>query len=131
MPKQEDPKVWLSFSCSDLSMAQGEIQRKINPRHRNYEGIVYFCQQCAEKALKAYLYSMNQKPWGHVLPNLLQECTVFNAEFNSERIQRHCNFLDQFILARYPSFKMSVDSALAKRALNSAQKVLEFVQHRI
>jgi len=46
---------WLSFARMDITAAQDLFKKQQNPRHRPIEIILYHCQQCAEKALKAFI----------------------------------------------------------------------------
>jgi len=120
-------KKWVKYAKNDIRIAQTEMGAQVNPRHRAYEVVLYHCQQAAEKMLKAYLISQNDNPWGHDLDNLRTDCAVFDSDFNGTRIISHCNYLNAFVAARYPDFKMSVDASNATRGLNSAMRVFDFV----
>jgi len=127
----ENIKKWVQTSINALSTAESEMVRRANPRHRAYEQILYNCQQSAEKILKAYLYNMNETPWGHELTALRLKCVTFDADFDNARLVGHCEFLEQFNAARYADFNQDADSQIAKRAINSAKKVYNFTAQKL
>ena len=127
----DNVKKWVQTAINALSTAEAEMVRRENPRHRAYEQILYNCQQSAEKILKAYLLLMGETPWGHELTALLLKCTLHDNDFGGGRLASHCEFLEQFNAVRYADFNQDIDSQIAKRAINSAKKVYNFVAHRI
>ena len=38
---------WIKYARNDLSVATREMERRVNPRHRPLEVILYHCQQTA------------------------------------------------------------------------------------
>jgi HEPN domain-containing protein len=122
---------WVQYANNNLSTAEAEMTRKVNPRHRAYEQIMYNCQQSAEKMLKAFLYHKSDSPWGHDLIALIASCIAHDMSFNNIRIAKHCAFLNAFIAARYPDFHQSIDAQLANRAINSAKSVYNFITPKL
>jgi len=127
----ESIRKWAQTAINALSTAESEMVRRANPRHRAYEQILYNCQQSAEKILKAYLHHAGEMPWGHELTALRLKCAVYDEAFENARLASHCEFLEQFNTARYADFNQDADSQIAKRAINSAKKVFDFVARKI
>ena len=127
----ENTKKWVQTAINALSTAESEMVRRTNPRHRAYEQILYNCQQSAEKILKAYLHNMGEMPWGHELTALRLKCVVHDANFNNIRLIDHCEFLEQFNVARYADFNQDVSAQIAKRAINSAIKIYNFTARKM
>ena len=68
---QTDADRWLKQANEDLATA------KILFEAERYGPCAFYCQQAAEKALKAVLYAAGERPWGHSIPSLLdQACAV-------------------------------------------------------
>jgi len=122
---------WVDIARKDISVVIREMERTTNPRMRPFEVILYLCQQCAEKMLKAYLIYKGTPGWGHDLVALRNACANHDDSFNASRIVNHCAFLDSFIGARYPDFTMSIDASNANRGLNSAKRVYDFVSEKL
>jgi len=127
----ENTKKWVQTAINALSTAEAEMVRRANPRHRAYEQILYNYQQSAEKIIKAYLHHMGEMAWGHELTALCLKCAAHDADFNNVRLIDHCEFLEQFNVARYADFNQDVDSQIAKRAINSAIKVFNFTAQKM
>jgi len=47
-------------------------------RHGKHAQCCFYCQQAAEKALKAAYYSVDGEPWGHSLVRLIEEIGSFS-----------------------------------------------------
>jgi len=121
----------VQYAHNDIKIAINEMSKLVNPKSRPFEGILYHCQQCAEKMLKAYLVQKGTPAWGHDLEMLRSECAKHDASFNATRLINHCVFLSAFIGARYPDFTTSVDAANAARGINSAKRVYDFVSDKL
>jgi len=63
----------------------------------------FLCQQAAEKALKAFLYSMGaQKVWGHSAAELCDDAGEFDKGLLS--LRQHAGLLDKYYVpTRYPN----------------------------
>jgi len=88
---------WLSQAKNDLEAA------KWNSEGKFYAQACFFSQQAAEKALKAYLFSIGKrKIITHSTYSLAKECAQENNIFNS--IFSICVKLDKnYIPSRYPN----------------------------
>lgn len=127
----DDCLEWLNFARMDITAAQDLFKKQQNPRHRPIEIILYHCQQCAEKALKAFIVqyhgSLKRDLQIHNLQILRGECEQWDNSFLKQRIIDHCSNLDPFSVAiRYPNHTMQLDSALALRGINSAKRIFNF-----
>ncbi len=97
----------------------------------------FLAQQCAEKAVKAYLYFKGERVvYGHSVAELAESCSSLDEEFKS--IADDATLLDRFyIQARYPNAlpgsipyrTFSVDDS--EKALSAAQKVLALVREKV
>lgn len=91
----------------------------------------YHCQQAAEKALKAYL-TMYDIPFQktYLLAPLVLQCTERDPEFQLP--QEAAETLTPFATAfRYPGDLAEPDPADVAEAMELAQRVLDFVAHRL
>ena len=124
---------WLRYSSMDIDASQQLYAQRINPRQRPIEIILYHCQQGAEKALKAFMVQNGQfPPKTHDLTELRLICKQWDSHFTNKRLVNHCDFLDPFgVVVRYPNYYLSLDSEHAKRGLNSAKRIYDFVCERL
>jgi HEPN domain-containing protein len=93
-------------------------------------------QQAAEKAVKALLYAHGKSSWGYTIVELLDY--LKDVEEVSEEFYIYARELDRhYIPSRYPNAFESgypalyYDSTVAERALNSANKIIEWVKQRL
>lgn len=131
MPPTNTWQTWVKYAHNDIKIATNEMSRNLNPKSRPFEGILYHCQQCAEKMLKAYLIYKGTPMWGHDLEMLRGECAKHDTGFNASRLINHCIFLSAFIGARYPDFTMTIDASNAARGINGAKRVYDFVSEKL
>ncbi|MDR1962745.1 MAG: HEPN domain-containing protein [Planctomycetaceae bacterium] len=128
-------EAWLYKAESDLKLAQVASQH-IPPI---LDGSVFHTQQCAEKALKAFL-SFNRQPIHktHKLEELIKQCAEVDSSFND--LLTEAQFLTPKVSEfRYPdSFdghddlsRLDPTEADTKKALNTATTILEFVKRKI
>ena len=69
-------KVWFDKAKDDLEWAKKTFQDE------RFGGVCFLCQQVAEKALKAYLFSKKEKlVRTHGLPTLNESCKKYNKNF--------------------------------------------------
>ena len=123
---------WIKYARNDMELVLREMSNFRNPRLRPYEIILNHCHQCAEKMLKAYLlHTTGVFSKIHVLNTLRKTCAVQDDSFNSKRFIDHCVYLDTFWNVKYPDFTVTVDASHAKRGMNSAKRVYDFVSERL
>lgn len=93
----------------------------------------FYCQQAAEKALKALLYSKGAKVFGHSLTGLLEHVINENFTEPSEAVRRAAEALDEhYISPRYPdAFEAKIPAEhytaeMAEEAMAWAQLLLQY-----
>jgi len=89
---------------------------------------IYHAQQCAEKALKAFL-SFKQQPIRrtHDVVYLLELCVDFDANFS--KLEEDAEILSPYHTAfRYPDIVLEPDEEDVKEAIERAERILEFVK---
>ena len=126
-----DAERWLNQAKNDLEAA------KWNSEGKFYAHACFLSQQAAEKALKAYLYSIGKrKIITHSTYTLARECAQENNAFNS--ILSICAELDKhYIPSRYPNgLPDSTPSEVylkqdAQVSINNSQKILDFISKLI
>jgi HEPN domain-containing protein len=122
-----DAERWLNQAKNDLEAA------KWNSEGKFYAHACFLSQQAAEKALKAYLYSIGKrKIITHSTYTLAKECAQENNAFSS--ILSICAELDKhYIPSRYPNgLPDSTPSEVylkqdAEVSINNSQKILDFI----
>jgi HEPN domain-containing protein len=89
----------------------------------------FFCQQTAEKYLKAFLIAADQVPPRiHDIDVLLEMCAAVDADFN--RLQPLVEGLTEFaVIFRYPGEQS--DTETANQALAQAEQVRELVREKL
>jgi HEPN domain-containing protein len=123
----QDAERWLNQAKNDLEAA------KWNSKGKFYAHACFLSQQAAEKALKAYLYSIGKrKIITHSTYTLAKECAQENNAFSS--ILSICAELDKhYIPSRYPNgLPDSTPSEVylkqdAEVSINNSQKILDFI----
>jgi len=118
---------WFNLAKNDLEAAKWNAEGKF------YAQACFLSQQAAEKALKAYLYSIGKrKIITHSTFTLARECAQENNTFNS--ILSICAELDKhYIPSRYPNgLPDSTPSEVylkqdAEVSINNSQKILDFI----
>ena len=118
---------WLRYAQSDLNTA---TQMFYNFHPKEIEISCYHSQQCAEKALKAYLVSKDiTPPYTHDLFELNTLCMAQEASFSS--LQSSCVSLNPYgVHVRYPN-ELEVNDTVAKLAIDKAKSVYDFVAEKI
>ena len=92
-----------------------------------YDAAIYHTQQCAEKAIKAFL-SFHEQPIekSHNLIYLCQSAMTLNQEF--ERILTDAVLLNPYAtMFRYPEGDLLPTEAELKTAIESASRIFNFV----
>jgi HEPN domain-containing protein len=120
-------KEWMRYAHNDILSAHHLFYDFIP---KQSEISCYLSQQCAEKALKAYLlFRETEPPRIHDLRVLGQMCAQHDKTF--ENIASLCAFLTPFCISgRYPD-ELAPDEAMAKRAIDKAQQVYDFCASKI
>ena len=123
MPGTKD---WLKKASSDL-----KASKKLSDDHETFDCSVFHSHQCAEKALKAFIFSMQQAiPKSHDLKLLIGHCLERNHEFMLiTEESKALNFYGQE--SRYPNDSFFVDQQRTNEAIDMAEKVLEFIKKTI
>lgn len=118
---------WLFKAENDLESAR--ILLKADKKL--YDVVVYHAQQCAEKALKAYLAEKNSKiDKTHSLAVLTEYCAAIDNDFLS--LKDAISFLNPYVIMyRYPLDELMPPKKDTETALQYADTVLEFVKRKI
>ncbi|MDP8205410.1 MAG: HEPN domain-containing protein [Candidatus Electryonea clarkiae] len=120
-------KRWLIRARQDLRSAQNDL----NDDPPIPETACFHAQQCAEKALEAYLISKNQQvERSHYLPRLLKLCRAIDSKF--EEFLETAEYLTEYaVTARYPDDWRDIPVSEAILALEKAELFYNFVMSRI
>jgi HEPN domain-containing protein len=118
---------WLKYSHNDLISAH-HLFDDLYPKQS--EIACYLSQQCAEKALKGYLFSKNvEPPKTHNLVELCQKCMEHNSTFSE--IMYDCADLTPYgVVVRYPN-ELAVDDIIAKSTICKAQVIYNFCIEKV
>jgi len=118
---------WLRIANEDLIAAKRAIE--IQPYlTRN---ACYSAQQCAEKAVKAYLVSQKTKvPRIHDITELMMSCTENDEEFKTMLVLGD-KLTGYAVTTRYPDDWREIPLEEATEAVDNAQKVLDFVKGKL
>jgi HEPN domain-containing protein len=127
MSDNEFVQEWLRYSQNDLVSAY-HLFEDLHPKQS--EIACYLSQQCAEKALKGYLFFKDvEPPRIHNLVVLCQMCVQFDSTFL--KILDACSDLTPYgVAVRYPN-ELSIDDTITKSAIDKAQTVYDFVVGKI
>jgi len=120
-------RAWLKKAVSDLKSAR-KLLAGDDPL---MDTAIYHTQQCAEKALKAYL-SFHQQPIqrSHDLELLVEVCMQIDKDF--EGLYRYSEQLAPYATAfRYPDICLEPDYDDVFSAIEMAEKILDFVEKKI
>ncbi len=132
MKKNElESKRWLDQARYDLKTSRWNLKGVL------FAPACFWAQQSAEKATKAYLYSMGERiVIGHSVSELLEKCKSYDRDFRT--LIPLGALLDRFYIpTRYPNglpggvpgyVYTKKDSV---EAIRSAQKILDFVSKKI
>lgn len=114
---------WLTIAEDDL-----ELARIILKEGRCIPPAIFHTQQCAEKALKAYLTYMQQRaPKIHDLIELVAMCQEHDASFAS--LIKLAASLNPFITSsRYPNIYCIPSQITLKISIDEAQEILNVVK---
>jgi HEPN domain-containing protein len=117
---------WICIAENDLSASRCLLKEEL------LGPALYHTQQCAEKALKGYLYFKNQKiKKTHDLLMLITDCGNFDPKF--ETLTFHATELNPYVfVTRYPEDCLLIpDISTVVQSITLAEEILEFVKERI
>ena len=125
MPTDEIFSEWIRFAEGDLDVAR-HITTMNKP---NIEISCYHCQQCSEKALKAFLIFHTVQPkFIHDLVILCSDCQEIDPSFAV--LNDYCYVLNQHITTtRYPS-PVELNEMDMEKSIEFAEKILDFVKSK-
>lgn len=118
---------WMFYAYGDIISA-----RLLSTDKRLYSMAAFHCQQCAEKALKAFLLSKNHKLMdGHNLTWLCKQAALVNDGF-ARWIAESAMLNRYYIETRYPAdILLEVDREALEQITVSAEGLLEFAAQQI
>ena len=123
----DDPRAWIEYAASDLRAAEHTV-KTLEPCP--YWIVAYHAQQCAEKALKAYLiWKRLPYPHTHDLRLLLDQCQAAGGQAWTELHREVERIGPMGVLARYPSLIRTVTQDEAEWAVAAAGRLLEAVKN--
>jgi HEPN domain-containing protein len=127
MVKKELILDWIRHAENDMISARVLFEHSWP---RQTEIAAWHSQQCAEKALKAFLVAHNiEPPKIHNLIKLVKLCQ--NTDVGFSAIQNDCQKLNPFgSEIRYPN-ELASDEAIAKSAIEDAQRIYDFCVAKI
>ena len=120
--------LWLKKAKGDLLWVRHDFQGGF------YGAVCFGCQQIAEKALKAFLFSQKEKlVKTHNLIRLLKKSSDYNSSF--KKLIKVCKVLNKYCTdTRYPDiwdYDRFDDKKSASQALKLAEEILEFIEKEI
>lgn len=125
MKKKDLVDEWIEYAQRDIQSAKHLTSMRPEP----LEIICFHCQQAAEKALKAYLVSIDKRvPKTHDLDELLELCKKNDKITDLRELTIPLN--DYSVMVRYPAVQ-STTIEDKEQALNAASGVLKTVKEEI
>jgi len=118
---------WLRYAQNDLTVAK-HCFNDLNPKQTEIAS--YHCQQCAEKAVKAFLiFKDTEPPKTHDIKLLCKMCQDIDNTFSG--ISNLCAHLTPYgVTIRYPD-ELAPDEDMVKTAIQNAQQVYDFCISKI
>ena len=118
---------WLTKAENDLKTARATLAQSPEVT----DTICFHAQQCAEKALKAFLtWAGVHVEKTHYLPILLEKCALVDAEFQS--LEEHAKELtDYAVEVRYIDDWREIPLEEAEVAMRRAEEVLRYVMIKL
>jgi HEPN domain-containing protein len=126
-PKLDEIRGWLTKAHQDLDAAFWLLESPISL----HSAVGFHCQQSAEKALKAYLTSMDY-PFDktHSLIALVSVCLDFDPSF--DQLRNAATFLNPFAVTfRYPGDVPEISREDAEQSVINAKEFWEFIVSRL
>jgi HEPN domain-containing protein len=127
MPNKDLLADWIRHATNDLISAR-HLFEDLYPKQT--EIAAYLSQQCAENALKSFLYANDiDPPRIHNLSKLCEFCKGIDDTFYE--IEILCAELTPFgSEIRYPN-ELAADEHIAKTAIDKAQRIYDFCTAKI
>lgn len=124
----------IKFASEWLEVAQEDLQwAKASFKDGFFSRVCFVCHQIIEKSLKGYLYANRRESKSHDLVGLLKICTTIDSNFT--QLKNEVKFLNPcYIGTRYPDegdVRKFQDKIIAKRAIETASMVQEFVMKKL
>lgn len=118
---------WLFHANLDFLAAKNLIDDE-----RCFPIVAFHCQQCIEKALKAYLLFKKHKLYdGPSLTWLCKQATQIDPHFEQWLI-KSTNLNKYYIETRYPAdIPLDIDTDTMNDLLNSTTEMMEFITEQI
>ena len=119
---------WIEIADRDYSAAK----KKYYENWTQHEYLIcYLSQQAVEKYLKGYhAYHGEEIIKNHILENLLDKCIKYDKDF--ELLRDKCEYLTVFATqTRYPDITIDINNVETKRALNSAEFIINFIKNKM
>ena len=119
---------WIQIADKDYSGAK----KMFDDNWTDHQYLICFlCQQATEKYLKGYLaYHEEEIVKTHILQDLIITCSKYSEDFNS--LIEISRFLTQFAAqVRYPDTTFDITEIEAKKALEYAETIIEFVKDKM
>ena len=126
MPIRENYAGLMRIALQDLDLAK----HATTADEVYIEGVCYHCQQCAEKALKAFLnYRGVEYGFIHNLEKLNSDCQLIDNDFSN--LFTHCAVLNIYsTTVRYVD-KSEISTDEMKEAIQLADEVYNFVKRKL
>jgi len=120
----EITKEWIEDAEEDLKIAK--LLVNISPTKS-----AVFSQQVAEKILKAFLAFHNFRiPKIHIIEKLIKECMKLDKDFEN-LLEAEIISLSDYYLKKYPPKRRIISVEEARKAIEIAEKVKEFVLKKL
>jgi HEPN domain-containing protein len=106
---------------------------KILIKSRKFNSAAFHFDQSAEKGVKALLYLLNQKPWGHSITLLLDEYEKLGYIINLNVRNAAISLESHYFTSRYPdslpniNIKDYYDKKLVEELKDNSNLILKFV----
>ncbi len=126
-PRRATIRRWIAKAENDVRTAQ--VMLRAEPPVTDV--VCFHAQQCAEKALKAFLVSSDlHVEKTHYLPRLVELCAGAVPTFDGLR-DLAAELTDYAVESRYPDDWREIPVEEARAAVEKTEKVLEFVRTRV
>jgi len=120
----EEVAEWLNKAEDDIGNAEFLYEHRWP---RPLELVCYLCQQCAEKALKAFIIHHGvEPPRTHDIVQLAESCVAYDAGFQ-KFAEAGKQLTPYAVHIRYPS-AIEIDDPETAAALRKAAQILETVK---
>lgn len=124
---QEQYNAWLAKALSDLKSAK----KLSKDDDETLDTAAYHTQQCAEKALKAFLAFKNQNiPYTHDLERLLGLCVKHDKEFETW-LSDAIDLVPYATYSRYPDDRFFIDREEVIKSIKKTTSIFNFVKKKI